>query len=338
MENDDEVMIRNCAVGLNPIDWKSVDYNFCIPEFPWVTGREMAGVVEKVGAAVTNLKPGDRVWTSTYYRDVRAGCFQKFVIVPQHTVVHIPSDLAFESAACLGVGALTATMTLQKWLDIPSSFSPHSSSPQSFNTVQDHQPSQIEEEWLLIWGGATITGQFATQIASRSGVKVITVTSARTKPLSLSLGATHVIARDGKSNADIVAEIKSFLEPSISAPSSNARRRCITRAIDLVGQSTAPSTLECLASHRPALFAPLAMMSPKTPVPDNVTIPAVEMKRFVLDKSSREYAVEINRLIESGGLKLPELLVLDGGLGDVVKGLEMVKKGDMGGKKVVVRV
>lgn len=33
---DEEVMIRNYATGLNPIDWKSVDYNFCLPEFPWV--------------------------------------------------------------------------------------------------------------------------------------------------------------------------------------------------------------------------------------------------------------------------------------------------------------
>lgn len=33
---DDEVMIRSHYVGLNPIDWKSVDFNFCLPEFPWV--------------------------------------------------------------------------------------------------------------------------------------------------------------------------------------------------------------------------------------------------------------------------------------------------------------
>lgn len=33
---EDEIMIRSHYVGLNPIDWKSVDYNFCLPEFPWV--------------------------------------------------------------------------------------------------------------------------------------------------------------------------------------------------------------------------------------------------------------------------------------------------------------
>lgn len=59
-----EVRIRNHATGLNHIDWKSVDYNFCLPELPWITGREMAGVVDKVGSAVSRVKTGDIVWTS----------------------------------------------------------------------------------------------------------------------------------------------------------------------------------------------------------------------------------------------------------------------------------
>ena len=62
---DHEVLIKTCAVGLNPIDYKSVDYNLCMPQFPWINGREMAGVVCSVGAGVTTCRPGDRVWTST---------------------------------------------------------------------------------------------------------------------------------------------------------------------------------------------------------------------------------------------------------------------------------
>ncbi len=59
-----EVMIRNKATGLNHIDWMSVEYNFCLPELPWITGREMAGVVEAVGSDVARLRKGDHVWTS----------------------------------------------------------------------------------------------------------------------------------------------------------------------------------------------------------------------------------------------------------------------------------
>ncbi|KAK6401836.1 hypothetical protein LTR95_019138, partial [Oleoguttula sp. CCFEE 5521] len=63
IDNPNEVMIRIKAVGLNPIDWKSVDYNFCMPSFPWIGGREATGVVEAVGSNVHHLTIGDRVWT-----------------------------------------------------------------------------------------------------------------------------------------------------------------------------------------------------------------------------------------------------------------------------------
>lgn len=36
LEHEDEIMIKTFAVGLNPIDWKSVAFNFCLPQFPWV--------------------------------------------------------------------------------------------------------------------------------------------------------------------------------------------------------------------------------------------------------------------------------------------------------------
>lgn len=66
LSHEQEVVISNRATGLNPIDYKSVDYNFCLPEFPWVTGREMAGVVEMVGPGVRDVKVGDHVWTSMF--------------------------------------------------------------------------------------------------------------------------------------------------------------------------------------------------------------------------------------------------------------------------------
>lgn len=98
-----DVLIKPHAIGLSPIGWKSVSYNFCLPSFPWITGRECAGTVVEVHPSITHIKKGDRVWTSTYYRDVRAGCFQEFVVVPQHTILKMPERVRFEDAACLGV-------------------------------------------------------------------------------------------------------------------------------------------------------------------------------------------------------------------------------------------
>lgn len=67
LETPDEVIIKTRAVGLNPIDWKSVDYNFCMPSFPWIGGRELAGEVAQVGANVKGFKVGDRVWASKLF-------------------------------------------------------------------------------------------------------------------------------------------------------------------------------------------------------------------------------------------------------------------------------
>ena len=62
----------------------------------------------------------------------------------------------------------------------------------------------------------------------------------------------------------------------------------------------------------------------------------VEMKQFVLDPGSKVYSHALNVLVGNGTFVLPDLLVLDGGLGAVEKGLERVKRGDMEGKRVIV--
>ncbi|EXJ82046.1 hypothetical protein A1O1_08115 [Capronia coronata CBS 617.96] len=313
LDHEREVVIRTKAVGLNPIDWKSVDYGFCLPEFPWITGREMAGVVEHVGSEVTEFHVGQRVWTSTYYKDRRAGCFQHFVTVPQHTVAPIPAGLSFEEASCLGVAGLTAAMTLWRWLQVPG----------SPRTETHSIPST---GYILIWGGSTVTAQFAIQLAVLGGLKVIAVTSSKTKALAEALGASRVVTRDGKSGDEIVAEIRLFCGDAI------------TRAIDLVGPETAKHCLQALSRSQKSLFAPLAMLSSKAVVPQNISVETVEMKQFVLDPSSQAYSRALNKLVEEGRIMLPHIEVLDGGLDIIQHGLERIKKGDMAGKKVIVRM
>ena len=169
-----------------------------------------------------------------------------------------------------------------------------------------------------------MTAQFAIQIASRSGVKVIAVASSKTKSLVESLGAAYVVVRDGKGGDEIVAEIRGIAGNNI------------TRAIDLVGTETAQYCLNALSTEKECMFAPLAMISSKAVVPDNVTVETVEMKQFVLDPASRLHALELGNLIEDGSVKLPSIDVLEGGLDSVQEGLDRLKKGDMAGRKLVV--
>jgi NADPH:quinone reductase-like Zn-dependent oxidoreductase len=131
-----EVLLRTHTVGLNPIDWKTVSYNFCMPSLPWVNGRECSAIVEETGSAVRSIRKGQNVWTSTYYKDSRAGCFQDLVVVPEHTVVEVPRGLDMERAATLGVAGLTAGMVLWHWF-----------------AVGMGRPLSAENGFVLIWGG-----------------------------------------------------------------------------------------------------------------------------------------------------------------------------------------
>jgi NADPH:quinone reductase-like Zn-dependent oxidoreductase len=309
-----EVLIRTKAVGLNPIDWKTVDFKFCMPSLPWINGRECSGVVEAVGAAVQSVSKGQRVWSSTYYKDRRAGCFQELVVAPEHTVIPLPNSIPFHEAACLGVGGLTAAMTLWRWFGIPA------------KRIRQTRSTSRDDRAILIWGGSTITGQFAIQLAVEAGLKVIAVASRRTRRRVLSLGAHHVIARDGRTLGDIASEIQQVGGDNI------------VFGIDLVSPQTAALGVACLSKSRPARFAPLAVPAPPIQAPRNVEIVNVEMKQFVLNPLSRIYALKLTEMVQQGRVRVPEIVVSSGGLRDVEAGLRRLKGGDMGGRKLVIEI
>jgi aryl-alcohol dehydrogenase len=59
--NDDEVLVRIVGVGICHTDLGARDGHLPIPPPPSVFGHEGAGIIEKVGARVTKVKPGDHV-------------------------------------------------------------------------------------------------------------------------------------------------------------------------------------------------------------------------------------------------------------------------------------
>ncbi|KAK4688309.1 hypothetical protein P7C73_g1800, partial [Tremellales sp. Uapishka_1] len=323
-----EVCIRVETAGLNPLDWKSVRYNFNLPAFPWTIGREVAGVVESIGLGVTNVAIGDRVWSSTYYRDVRAGTLQTHCVLPCHTVGVLPDNLSYEEGASLGVPALTAAMTLWKWLKLPLP----SVSLESRSIASKGNP---ESDYLLIWGGASSTGQFFTQLAAlsaQSGLQTITVTSSASASLSKSLGAHHIIARDGLSNQEISSRVHEI---------SKGRLR---HAIDLVGAETSQACFNLLGKSDYAgqrMLCPIAAPGFKPlavgPRHGLVTVHDIEMKRFVLDPSNRIYMDILNQLGAANWLRFPEREIVVG-LERVEEALNKMSLGQGGGKKWVVRI
>lgn len=119
-QSSDEILIRNDAVGLNPVDWKSVSYNFGIPAFPWILGRDIAGtIVQPPADNEEGWKVGDRVWTCADSRSMRAGGYQRFSVHKKGTLARIPDQMTDENAATLGTGLITAAVALFAFFKLP---------------------------------------------------------------------------------------------------------------------------------------------------------------------------------------------------------------------------
>ena len=72
--NDDEVLVRIVGTGVCGTDLGARDGHLPIPPPPSVFGHEGAGVVEKVGARVTKVKPGDHVLMTWDYCGTCPAC------------------------------------------------------------------------------------------------------------------------------------------------------------------------------------------------------------------------------------------------------------------------
>lgn len=57
-----EVLVKIQATALNPVDWKIQELGWVITDFPAVLGLDSTGIVKKVGAGVTSVAVGDRVY------------------------------------------------------------------------------------------------------------------------------------------------------------------------------------------------------------------------------------------------------------------------------------
>jgi NADPH2:quinone reductase len=104
-----EVIVKVAAVGLNFFDTLIIAGKYQTkPPFPFAPGGELAGVVESIGAGVTQFAPGDRVMGYTNFNAAR-----ERTAVPVEQIVRIPADLDYERAAALTIIYGTAYHALE---------------------------------------------------------------------------------------------------------------------------------------------------------------------------------------------------------------------------------
>jgi NADPH:quinone reductase len=80
--NNDEILVRLSAAGMNPFDWKISDGRFVgqMPNtFPLVMGFDGAGVIEAIGPGVRRFKKGDGVF-GQFLADAASGGVGLFLV------------------------------------------------------------------------------------------------------------------------------------------------------------------------------------------------------------------------------------------------------------------
>jgi len=226
---DTEIVIRNGAIAINPVDWMVLPMGDFI--YPWLTypaiiGTDVAGEVTAIGRAVTRFKVGDRVLghavgcEKTRKRPAE-GAFQAYTVLQQHMACPIPDAMAFENAAVLPLGLSTAACGLfQKdylALDYPSA---------------NAKPTG---KTLLVWGGSTSVGSNAIQLAVAAGYEVIATASPKNFDYLKSLGASMVFDYASKTVVpDIIKAFNGRTGAGAIAIGAGSASKCL----DIVGACT----------------------------------------------------------------------------------------------------
>ena len=104
-----EVLIRHEAVGLNYIDTYHRSGLYPLP-LPSGIGLEAAGVVEAIGAEVTEFQPGDRV----AYAGGAIGAYCQRRCLAADRLLKLPEGIDFHSAAAMMLQGLTAAYLLRR--------------------------------------------------------------------------------------------------------------------------------------------------------------------------------------------------------------------------------
>ena len=105
-----QAVVRVKAAALNFFDLLIIAGKYQHkPPFPFSPASEFAGIVESVGAGVTDLAPGDRVMGSTGW-----GAAREFLAADTRQLVKIPDGVDFDRAAGLTVTYATTLYGLRE--------------------------------------------------------------------------------------------------------------------------------------------------------------------------------------------------------------------------------
>ncbi|OAJ52489.1 hypothetical protein A6V36_13850 [Paraburkholderia ginsengiterrae] len=230
--SQNSVLVRVKAAAMNPADHilqSGAADRFTDAWFPVIPGWDVAGVVERVGAGVTEFAPGDAVFGYIRNEILRHGSYAEFVSVPVETLVRKPDAMSWHAAAGLPLAGLTAFRAVIQVLAIERG------------------------ETLLIHGAAGGVGALAAQLAVSRGARVIGSASIVGQDFLASIGVEPVVYGEGLSE-----KIRAIFSHEFDAVFDCAGNRALESSVALIG----PATRVCsIAAGGPGITTVFARQS-----------------------------------------------------------------------------
>jgi NADPH2:quinone reductase len=200
-----EVRLFHAAVGLNFADtyYRTGYYPHPLPAG---LGVEGAGVIDAVGDGVTGFAVGDRVT----YTGSPLGAYSTERVMPVGSLIKLPSNIAFETAAAMTMRGLTSAYLLRRIAPL------------------------VAGDTVLLTAAAGGVGLIFCQWARLLGIRVIGLVSTETKAeIAEAHGCTHTIVYHRE---DVVARVRELTDGA-----------GVKVAYDSVGATTVPRSLDCIA-------------------------------------------------------------------------------------------
>lgn len=162
--SDEEVLVKVEAFGVGIHD------RYFIPndaDFPYTIGTEAAGVIAKIGGSGAQFQVGERVMLTSVLQP-KGGCWAEYVAVPQSSLIPMPDEMAFTTAAAIPVAGKTALESMRA-LNLNAG------------------------DTLFVAGASGAIGTLVIQLAAARGIRVIGSASPENHEYMRSLGAEEAV-------------------------------------------------------------------------------------------------------------------------------------------------
>ena len=296
-----EVLVRMRTSGINPSDVKKragsfpdlLDNGLVIPN------SDGAGIIEAVGEGVDKSRVGERVWVFQAQYARRFGTAAEYVAISSNCAPRLSKNAEFDVGACLGIPVMTAHRAV-------------------------FADGDVEDQTVLVTGGAGRVGYFAVQWANHAGATVIaTASNPEDAETCRNAGAHHVINHRDEGFAASVLEASGG--------------KLIDRVVDVEFGANLPVSVEVLSvGGTIATYASTQIPEPKLPffqmMYKDLTVRLIIV--YAMPDSAKDHAIaDISKALADGWLqhRIADTLPLD----EIAKGNEIIEQGDCRGAVIL---